>query len=231
MLRTLVISSDSQLVDAVEPTLRDLEFEMDVKPTIPDGADKLRYLRYNALVLDCSAGRLWQVQQTRDTWLNPDPALIAVAERDLYSCDLDDADAIWRLPLLPGEMYRTLLNVRAKATGDRRLRRRCTPHRASSVRYSYDGQNFHQATIVDVTETGLAVESLEPLVPGCAIHLEFRLPAMLSSIQTLADVVWRNDHRRAGLRFLQMPREQHRQLERWLNQLRLGMSSGYSYGY
>ena len=47
-------------------------------------------------------------------------------------------------------------------------------------------------------------------------------------VKTLADVVWRTE-RRAGMRFLQFPEQQQKQLERWLQRNRLGMSTGYSY--
>ena len=60
------------------------------------------------------------------------------------------------------------------------------------------------------------------------VQIEFKLPALLSPIKTLADVVWRTE-RRAGMRFLQFPEQQQKQLERWLQRNRLGMSTGYSY--
>ena len=52
MLRTLVISSDPELVNHVAPALQKLEFAMDLKRTIADGMDKMRYERYAALVVD-----------------------------------------------------------------------------------------------------------------------------------------------------------------------------------
>jgi hypothetical protein len=221
-----------QVVWQVEPALRHLEFAMDVKPTIADGMDKMRYQRYSALVVDCAAADLVQMRDNREQWLKHDPMVIAVAARSARNSDAVtdvDADAVWTLPLLPAEMHRTLLQVRAKELGDRRLHRRFKPARATTLRYSYDGQSYFEAMVRDITETGVAIEAMEPLTAGRALHIQFKLPAMLSPIQSLADVVWRNDRGAAGLRFLQMPQQQHRQLERWLRQARMGMSSGYSY--
>jgi hypothetical protein len=220
-----------QLVWTVEPTLRQLEFAVDVKPTMADGTDKLRYQSYNAVVVDCSSGDLQQVAETRSTWLNRDPVLIAVTPGTTArnSDRLDEADAVWTLPLLAREMYQTLLHVRARALGDRRLRRRQPLERAAFARYTYDGRLFYEALIMDINEAGIAIAGLENLVAGSAVHVQFTLPAMLSPIQALADVVWRTDDGRAGLRFLQMPEQQHRQLERWLDQSRKGMNSGLPY--
>ena len=229
VLRTLVISPDMELVWKVEPALRQLEFEMDVKTNVADALDKMRYERYCAVVIDCSSGNAAQLCDGRERWLKRDPVVIAIAGEGTSNFDgVPDADAVWTQPLMPWEVYRTLLDARARATGDRRLRGRYKPPRPSVFRYSFDGVSFFQATIIDITETGVSIEGVEEMVSGGVVHADFKLPAMLSSIRTMADVVWRNG-RRAGLRFLQMPQQQHRQLERWLNQSRQGMSTGYSY--
>jgi hypothetical protein len=229
VLKTLVISSDTQLVSTVEPALRRLEFEMDLKATVDDGIDKMRYQKYNALVIDCAAGNLEELGKTRDRWLKRDSTVIAVAAQGAHTWDgIAGADQVWSQPLLEWEVYRTLLDVRTQAVGDRRLRKRYALPRVTTLQYSYDGQRFYDAAIVDVTETGLAIEGVAELVTGHPVRVDFKLPGMLSTIKTLADVVWRTD-RRAGLRFLQLPQSLQRQLERWLERSRLGMSTGYSY--
>ena len=232
MLKTLLITPDLQLVASLEPSLQRLEFETDVKTTIPDGIDKMRYQRYCALLVDCTAGSLQQVDASRNLWLNHDSTVIAIAGNGSATYDgIEGADAVWTQPLRPWEVHRTLLNIRAQATGDRRLRTRYVPTRPASLRYSYDGQGFHDASIVDVTETGVAIEGLEMVPDGTLVQVQFKLPAMLGAIHAVATVVWRNG-RRAGLHFVQMEVEEQRRLERWLRQARLGMSTGnmtYSY--
>ena len=229
MLKTLLISSDAQLADHVGQALHKLEFEMDLKPTLPDGMDKMRYERYCALLLDRAAGDPQAMDTSREQWLKRDPVVVAIGGQPARSFDgVPGADTVWTVPLMPWEVYRTLLNIRTREVGDRRLRKRFTPARSTTLRYSYDGEHFSEATIVDITETGVAIAGFETFAAGQALQLQFKLPAMLSPIQTLADVVWCAD-RRAGLRFLQMPQQQHKQLERWLERSRRGMATGYSY--
>jgi hypothetical protein len=229
VLRTLVISSDAKLLSSVEPALERLEFQIDRKPTVADGMDKMRYERYNVLVVDCAAGSLQQVDESRSQWLKTDSTVIAVTAGGANSWEgLSGVDRVWAQPLMQWEVYRTLLDLRTQAVGDRRLRKRYALPRAAALRYSVDGERFYEASIVDVTETGLAVEGVETLVTGHPVQIEFKLPALLSPIKTLADVVWHTE-RRAGLRFLQFPQQQQKQLERWLQRSRLGMSTGYSY--
>ena len=106
-------------------------------------------------------------------------------------------------------------------------RKRFTLNRPAPFRYNVAGAQ-HEAVIIDVTETGIAIEGVQALPNGITVPVEFKLPAMLSPISTVAEVVWRND-RRAGLRFLQLQPQQQRQLERWLQHSRQGMTTGYSY--
>lgn len=229
VLRTLVISSDAKLVSTVEPALERLEFHVDLKPTVADGMDKMRYERYHALVVDCTAGSLQQVDESRSQWLKTDSTVIAVTPSGAGTWEeIPGVDRVWAQPLMQWEVYRTLLDVRTQAVGDRRLRKRYVLPRAAALRYSADGERFFEASIVDVTETGVAVEGVESLVAGHPVQIEFKLPALLSPIRTLADVVWRTE-RRAGMRFLQIPQQHQKQLERWLHRNRLGMSTGYSY--
>ena len=232
MLNSLIISADQQLIWTVEPTLRQLEFAVEVKQSVAGAMDTLWRTRYDALVVDCSESGPDGLRAARQPQLNRESVLIAIAGRARHRPkELAEAgaDAVWQQPLTPHEIFRTLVAARGMATGDRRLQRRQALDRAAFFRYSYDGQQFFEAIIVDITETGAAIEALEALTAGRAMQVEFTLPAMRSPIQAIADVVWRNDSRRAGVRFLQMSETHQRQLERWLRSSRLGMRSGYSY--
>ena len=228
MLKTLVITSDTQLVDNVEPALRRLEFEMDLKPTVVEGIHKMRYERYCAVLVDSGAGSIEQIDESRGMWLKRDSTVIAITPQGATTYDrFPGADAVWTQPLIPWEVHRTLLNLRSRETCDRRLRARYAPTRETPLRYSYDGIEFHEASILDLTETGVAIEGAEAMSNGNVVYIEFKLPAMLNRIQTAASVVWRTE-RRAGLHFVGLPENQQRQLERWLRQARLGMSTGHT---
>ncbi len=230
VLKSLVITSDVHLVGMVQPALRRLEFELDVKPTIAEGMDKMRYQRYCAVLVDCTAGCLRQIDQSRNQWLNRDSTIIAIAPTAASTYEqVPGADTILTQPLRDWEIYRTLLNVRTQHTGgDRRLRKRYALPAQTPLKYSYDGQQFYEARVIDVTESGVAIEGTQNLDDGHVVKVQFKLPAMLSRIETMADVVWRAG-RRAGLHFVELPEAQQKQLERWLRNSRLGMSTGYSF--
>lgn len=232
MLNSLIISADHQLVWTVEPTLRQLEFAVSVKLTTAEAMETLRRKHYDTVVVDCGNGHIEELREVRSTPLNRQSVMIAITAKAAHKPEQlaeAGADAVWNRPLLPEQVFRTLVAARGIATGDRRLQCRQQLERAAFLRYSYDGQQFFESIIVDVTEVGVAIEGLEPLTAGRAMQIQFSLPAMRSPIQAIADVVWRNDSGRAGLRFLQISENHLRQLERWLRSSRLGMRPNYTY--
>jgi CheY-like chemotaxis protein len=232
VLKSLIISSDMNVVWTVEPVLRQLEFDVELKPTVAEGSECLRYARFTAVLVDCARVHSSELAHLRESQINRDIPIIAIAERPGRKVEMlceAGADAVWTRPLYSDQVHRQIMGIRASVLGDRRLQRRQPLHHPCVLRYSYDGRQFFQSAIVNITETGVAIEGLEELVAGRAVQVKFALPAMQSAIEAVADVVWRNDSGRAGLRFLQMPEQQHRQLERWLRCSRLGLSTGYTY--
>jgi PilZ domain len=229
MLTSLIISADQQLVWAVDPVLRELEFEVSVKPTLAEGMEYVRRTRYNTVVVDCANGGAEGLREVRLAPLNRESILIAVTNRAKPEEVAEaGADALWQRPLLPARVFQTLVDARGIATGERRFEPRQQLDRAAFLRYSFNGEEFHESIIVDVTESGVAIESIEPLIAGRALQVQFSLPAMLSPIKAIADIVWRSESGKAGLRFLQMSEAHHRRLERWLRCFRLGMRTSCS---
>jgi hypothetical protein len=69
---------------------------------------------------------------------------------------------------------------------------------------------------VDISEQGLAVRASEP-IPACA-KLRFRcvLPGTSHTVRGRADVIWTDDHGRAGLFFSHLPPSSRKELKHWL---------------
>lgn len=232
MLKTLIISSDMNLVWSVEPVLRQLEFAVELKNTVAEACDCLRYGRYNALLVDCARTHSSELADLRRGELNRSTPLIAIAERGGRKAEMlaeAGADEVWTRPVYPDRVHRDMLAVRARVLGERRLLRRVGMEHPVLLRYTYDGRQFFQAAVLDVTENGVSIDALEELTTGRAVQIQFTLPAMQSAIEAVADVVWKNGAGRAGLSFLQMTEEQRRRLERWLHCSRRGMSTGHLY--
>jgi PilZ domain len=69
---------------------------------------------------------------------------------------------------------------------------------------------------IDLSEQGLAVQAAEP-IPACA-RMRFRclLPGATHSLRGQADVIWTDDHGRAGMFFSHLPPSSRKLLKHWL---------------
>ena len=67
----------------------------------------------------------------------------------------------------------------------------------------FDG-TITAARTLDLGKGGLGVWTTNPLPPGTAVHVQFRLPATERAVEALARVAWSDRRRGMGLRFEQV---------------------------
>jgi hypothetical protein len=99
-------------------------------------------------------------------------------------------------------------------THDRRLQMRTTP--ASRAYVELGGTNG--GTVLNISETGMAVATAEPLVvDACLPRIRFQLPSSGQSIEISAQVVWLAESKKsAGLRFVDLTAEASNQISNWI---------------
>src|SRR5215831_13465356 len=71
-------------------------------------------------------------------------------------------------------------------------------------------------TIVNISQTGLAVSSMIPVPKDTTASVDFRLPGTDYMIQAIATVIW-SGNGLCGLRFTSIPSDQCRILSKWLD--------------
>ncbi len=219
-LKSIIVTADQHLAWVLHPKLGKLQYEVETCRDIAEAAEKLRRVRYHVVIVDGAvAGTKEAVHLLRGMPLHRRTTVVAIINGDFASAkDFMEAgaDFVWRRPLHPQPVMAALVAARTNATGDKRARRRVPLQRLAYVRYSFDGVHPHQGVIVDINESGLAMEALDGLEAGRTVHISINLPAMNSPIDAMAEIVWRNHRGRVGLRFLEMSEAAVRRLERWL---------------
>lgn len=83
------------------------------------------------------------------------------------------------------------------------------------VSLNLDGQQI-EATIVNISSGGLAVESPVSLKHGTALDVSFKLPELESPIEAKAKLAWTSPGGLAGLSFADLHPAVERQLQQWL---------------
>jgi len=70
--------------------------------------------------------------------------------------------------------------------------------------------------LANLSEGGVAVNSVSPLLPGAEVKVQFALPGQHDSLKLGAEVCWYDQKGRAGLRFLLPSPGQQSALQDWL---------------
>jgi len=74
----------------------------------------------------------------------------------------------------------------------------------------------HGAILRDLSEFGVALQTVTPLAPDQEVGLRFELPAPRVRVETVGRVVWADSWGQAGLQFLNLPPRSQRSLKEWI---------------
>jgi hypothetical protein len=72
------------------------------------------------------------------------------------------------------------------------------------------------AILRDLSEFGIALQTVTPLAPNQQVHLRFELPASRMRIEGEGRIVWTDSWGQAGVQFLHLPSRSERLLKEWI---------------
>src|SRR5438045_9424305 len=94
-------------------------------------------------------------------------------------------------------------------------RRSCVRHKVNGpVFASFDGVTG--GMILDLSEQGLAMQTMVPLDRDRRLHLRLDLPDSEGQLETTGYIAWADALGRAGVRFSELPQEARLRLDHWL---------------
>jgi hypothetical protein len=101
------------------------------------------------------------------------------------------------------------------ADGIRRNPRR--PYRQKIRTLAHVSLDASQGAILrDVSEFGIALQTVVPLAADQQVHLRFELPAPRVRIEAVGRVAWTDSWGQAGLQFVDLPPRSQRSLKEWM---------------
>ena len=217
--QSLVLCRDPDVLRTLCPLL--FEANMGVEICLGNnGANRmLRKRKFDAVIVECdSEGRgLDILQQLRADTPNQNTITVGVVDDHLAMkaalatganfvlskpISVEDASRILRFTSgLIGRMVRRFLRV-------------AVPHLAQ---VEIDIMN-DPAFLLDISEGGIAVQSLGEIIIGDQVEVAFLLPGTTTKIQASATVVWTDPSGRIGLEFLVLSKEDRQMLKTWITQ-------------
>jgi hypothetical protein len=97
---------------------------------------------------------------------------------------------------------------------DKRGKARAAIHTQATIDYA--GGEQERATLVDLSEDGMAVNFGKKLPPASKVYFQFQLPGQTTPVRLSGHVVWQDWNGRAGVQFVDVPKASRKALHEWL---------------
>ncbi|HZU33595.1 MAG TPA: PilZ domain-containing protein [Candidatus Angelobacter sp.] len=88
---------------------------------------------------------------------------------------------------------------------------------SSALLQETGNQALHATIILDLSQTGVCIQTLEILPQGATVQIDFYLPETKELIHATGTVMWTRASGRSGIRFAQLPQTEQKQLNAWLD--------------
>ena len=217
--QSLVLCRDPDVLRTLCPLL----FEMNIGVELclgKNGASRMvRKRKFDAVIVECDkdGGGLEVLEQLRSDSLNQ--ATIAVGVVDDYKLMSQvfatGANFVLSKPVSVEDASRILRFTKGMISRMVRRFLRVAVHHLSHV--DIGGLN-DPAFILDLSEGGIAIQSLAPMQQGQVFRLAFQLPGSSLRINASAKVVWNDLTGRIGMEFEDIADVDRGQLKRWVEE-------------
>ena len=217
-LTSLVVCADSKAVQVLSQILRELNIEAEHCEDTGTAASRLATKHFDAVVVDCQdqLPAIELIAGVRKSAINRTTLVIGLVDgreqvRDIFG---QGANFIVYKPVSVERAASSLRAARGLMAREKRGKLRVSLHAPASITYA-NSENV-AATLLDLSEDGLAIQSERRLPPRCKVYFQFNLPGEKSSVRLSGDVVWQDSSGRVGIRFVDVPQTSRRTMNEWI---------------
>jgi CheY-like chemotaxis protein len=217
-LTSLLVCSDSKAVQVLSSILKELNIEAEHCGDLAAAALRLKTQHFDAVVVDCQdqVPAIELIGNVRKVPVNRSTLIIGLVDgreqvRDIFG---QGANFIVYKPVSVERATSSLRAARGLMAREKRGKLRVSLHAPASITYA-NSENV-AATLLDLSEDGLAIQSERRLPPRCKVYFQFNLPGEKSSVRLSGDVVWQDSSGRVGIRFVDVPQTSRRTMNEWI---------------
>jgi len=217
-LTSLVVCADLKAVQVLSQILRELNIAAEHCGDLASAAGRLAGQHFDAVVVDCQdqMPAIELIAGVRKSPMNRSTLIIGLVDgreqvRDIFG---QGANFIVYKPVSVERAASSLRAARGLMAREKRIKLRIALHAPASITYA-DAENV-AATLLDLSEDGLAIQSERRLPPRCKVYFQFNLPGDKSSVRLSGDVVWQDSSGRVGIRFVDVPQTSRRTMNEWI---------------
>jgi CheY-like chemotaxis protein len=216
-LSSLLVCKDEAAVEVLRRALQELGIRVELCPDAVRAAVRLAQERYDLLVIDCKQKPdvVSILRECRSSRANESTFAVVVAEqgdiREMFSLGVN---FVLYNPLSYDRVMSSLKAAQAVLYRDKRGKARAAVHTQATIDYA--GGEHEKATLVDLSEDGMAVHFGKTLPPSSKVYFQFHLPGQAAPVRLSGNVVWQDWNGRAGVQFVDVLKASRKALHEWL---------------
>ena len=217
-LTSLVVCADATAVQVLSQIFRELEIGVEHSEQLSAAASRLAAQRFDAVVVDCQdqLAALEFLTAARRSVLNKNSLIIGLVEgrEQVGAVFAGGANFIVYKPVTVERAAGSLRAARGLMRREKRVNLRVGLHTPASI--AYGNADNVPAFLLDLSESGLSMQSGCRLPSRCKVYFQFTLPDNRATIRLSGEVVWQDASGRVGIRFADVPQASRRALSEWI---------------
>ncbi len=216
--RALLISPDPNTVSVLSQVLAEMELATEECFDFASAPQKISDHSYEVILVDCAeqAGSDALTRHIRSSKVNEGSLVVSVvtAQSNVHAAFAAGANFVLYRPISPERARASLRAASHMIRRDKRRQPRMPVHAPATL--SYPSVESAPATLIDLSEEGLALQCEQRLPTKSKVYFRFNLPGQMRWIQLAGETVWQDSSGRAGIRFVQVPHFARVLLQEWL---------------
>ncbi len=216
-LSSLLVCVDEAAAEVLRRALEELRIRVEQCPDAVRATVRLAQERYDLLIVDCEkkSDVVSILQECRSSRANESILAVVVADqgdiREMFSLGVN---FVLYKPLSYERVMSSLKAAQAVLYRDKRGKARAAVHAHATIDYA--GGEQQRATLVDLSEDGMAVNFGKKLPPSSKVYFQFQLPEQTTPVRLSGNIVWQDWNGRAGIQFVDVPKASRKALHEWL---------------
>jgi CheY-like chemotaxis protein len=218
LLESLLLTRDQQVIGILRPTLERLSINVEICRGARSGNEILTSEKFDAVIVDCDDldGGLDVLGTLRKSVTNKNSVTFAILNGATTTQQAFDLGARFVLQKPVTQLSATRCFSAALGFMERERRRYFRhPVEMPAVLLFGEDQKF-KVIATNLSEGGMAIHFQQKLPKTTLFRVSFTLPGRNVTLEPKGDFAWVDGAGRAGIRFLEMPENSRRELERWL---------------
>ena len=218
-LTSLLVCHDAVESTLLEQALRREGIDVSACTDNENPLQRLESGAFNSVIVDCSdsSTAFDVIGAVRASRINAAALVIGVvnARTNVREVLARGANFLLYRPLTQERIQAGLKSAITMMKRERRQGPRIKLHAAASI--SYANVENASATILQLSEGGIAIQCGQKLPPSCKVYFQFSLPGKSNVVRLSGEVVWQDNGGRVGIRFADVPRSSRNALKDWLD--------------